>query len=113
MDLHIAEVFKRYAAEAFGLVGALLGLSFLEKLTVIAVFTALVAGAAFAVVGAPIIVHYVNPPTAIRDHVLAGCALILGLIGFLLAGAIHASAAHMRHWLPDFIRKMIEKRGGV
>ncbi len=113
MDLHIAEVFKRYAAEAFGLVGALLGLSFLEKLTIIAVLTAITAGAAFAIVGAPIIVHYASPPVAIRDHVLAGCALVLGLVGFLLAGAIHASAAHMRTWLPEFIRKLIEKRGGV
>jgi hypothetical protein len=113
MDLHIAEVFKRYAAEAFGILGALVGLSFLEKLTLLAVVTAVVAGASFAIVGAPILVHYIDPPPAIRDHVLAGCALVLGLVGFLLAGAIHASAAHARAWLPEFIRKLIEKRGGV
>jgi hypothetical protein len=113
MDLHIAEVFKRYAAEAFGILGALVGLSFLEKLTLLAVVTAVVAGASFAIVGAPILVHYIDPPHAIRDHVLAGCALVLGLVGFLLAGAIHASAAHARAWLPEFIRRLVEKRGGV
>lgn len=113
MDLHITDVFRKFGAEAFGLLGALVGLSFLEKLTLLAVVTAIVAGAAFAIAGAPIIVHYIDPPPAIRDHVLAGCALVLGLVGFLLAGAIHASAAHARTWLPEFIRKLVERRGGV
>jgi uncharacterized membrane protein YhiD involved in acid resistance len=111
MDL--TEVFRKFGAEAFGLLGALVGLSFHEKLTVFAVVTAIIAGAAVAVVGAPILTHYIDPPQAIRDHVLSACALVLGLIGFLLAGAIHASAAHARHWLPEFIRKMIERKGGV
>lgn len=112
MELHLTDVIRKYAVEAFGLLGALVALSFQEKLTALAVVTALAAGAAFAVVGAPIVVHYVDPPQAIRDHVLAACALVLGLVGFLLAGAIHASAAHMRTWLPEFVRKVIEKRGG-
>ena len=112
MDVHLTEVMRKYAVEAFGLLGALVGLSFNERLTVFAAITVLVAGGALAVVGAPILVHYIEPPQAIRDHVLALSALVLGLVGFLLAGAVHASVAHMRSWLPEFVRRMIEKRGG-
>lgn len=113
MDLHLADAFKRYAAESFGLLGALVGLSFIEKLTVLAAITALVAGGAIAVVGAPIAVHYLDPPAAIRDHVLAAGALVLGITGFLIASAIHATALHMKQWLPEFVRKLVERKGGV
>ena len=68
------------------------------------------AGFAFALVGAPIVTHYVAPPPAIRDHVTAGAALVLGICGFVIAGAIHASARQLKDWLPEFIRKLIERR---
>lgn len=113
MDLHLADAFRKYAAESFGLLGALVGLSFIEKLTVLAAITALVAGGAIAVVGAPILTHYIDPPPAIRDHVLAGSALVLGITGFLIASAIHATALHMRTWLPEFVRRFVERKGGV
>jgi len=65
------------------------------------------------VVGAPIVTHYMDPPAAIRDHVLAGSALVLGITGFLIASAIHATALHMKTWLPEFVRKLVERKGGV
>lgn len=113
MDLHLADAFRKYGAEAFGLLGALVGLSFIEKLTVLAAITALAAGGAIAVVGAPIATHYIDPPPAIRDHVLAAAALVLGITGFLIASSIHATALHMKTWFPEFVRKLIERRGGV
>jgi hypothetical protein len=113
MDMTVADFIRKYGAEAFAVLGALIGLSFIEKLTIAVAVAALVAGFAFGVVSAPIITHYANPPAAIRDYVLAGSALVMALVGFVLAGAIHASANNLRAWAPDFIRRLVEKKTGV
>jgi tellurite resistance protein TehA-like permease len=110
-EISVADALRKYG-EVFGLLGALIGLSFIERLTVLAACLALLAGFAFALVGAPIVTHYAAPPPAIRDHVTAGVALLFGITGFVLAGAIHASARQLREWLPEFIRKAIERRAG-
>jgi hypothetical protein len=111
LDLTVADVLRRYG-EAFGLLGALIGLSFIERLTVVAACLALLSGFAIALIGAPIATHYFAPPPAIRDHVTAGFALIFGISGFVLAGAIHAVARSLKDSLPAAVRKLIERRAG-
>lgn len=111
-SLGIADILRKFGLEAFSLLGALIGLSFIDRLTIVAAIVALVAGFAFAVVAAPITVYYLDPPAEIRDYVLAGTAGLFSLVGFTACGAIHASAQHMREWLPGFIRRMIERKTG-
>ena len=111
-DATVADVLRKYGAEAFSLAGALIGLSFIEKLSVLVAIIALLAGFAFGVAFAPIVAHYVDPPQAIRDYVVAGSALVLSLVGFVLAGAIHQVARHAREWLPEFVRRLIERKTG-
>jgi hypothetical protein len=112
MDTTLADFIRKYGAEAFAVLGALVGLSFIEKLTIVVAVAALCAGFAFGVVSAPIITHYADPPAQIRDYVLAGAALVMALVGFVIAGAIHASAQHMKVWAPDYIRRLIERKTG-
>lgn len=108
----VGDLLKRHGAEIFGTLGALIGLSFIEKLTLFAAFLALIAGFAFAVVGAPIVTHYIDPAQHIRDNVTAGAALVLGISGFVIAGAVHATASNMRTWLPGFLRRFVERKTG-
>jgi hypothetical protein len=111
-DLTIADVIKKHGLEAFSLLGALIGLSFIEKLTLLAAGVALIAGFAFGVVTAPIAAHYIDPPAEIRDYVLAAMAGLLSLVGFVMCGAIVATAQHFRVWLPEFVRKFVERKTG-
>lgn len=100
----------KYGSEILGLAGALVSLSFIEKLTILGALVAVIAGVGCAVVGAPILTHYTSPPTGIRDHVSAGYGFVLGVSGFMLAGAVYASAKAVREWLPESIKKYIERR---
>lgn len=100
----------KYGTEIFGLAGALVSLSFIEKLTILGAVLAVISGVGCSVVGAPILTHYLNPPPTIRDHVNAGFGLILGVSGFMLAGAVHASAKAVRDWLPESIKRYIDRR---
>lgn len=111
-DLTFAEILRKYGAEAFSLAGALVGLSFIERLSVFVAGVALLAGFAFGVVGAPIFVHYMEPPPAIRDYVLAASALVLSIVGFVLAGTLHAVALKLKEWVPDFLRRLVERKTG-
>jgi hypothetical protein len=108
----LGDVLRKYGPEAFGTLGALLGLSFIEKLTIFAAIIALLAGMSFAIVGAPIITHYIEPPEAIRYHVAGGAGLVLGLSGFFLAGAIAKSASSLRETLPEVIKKWLDRKAG-
>jgi tellurite resistance protein TehA-like permease len=112
MDVTFAELFKRYGLVLFSAVGALIGVSFVERLTVVAAGIGFLASFAFAVVAAPIVVYYVDPPLPIRDHVLAGLAGLFGLVGFMLCGTVFATVQHARSWVPEFVRKLIERRWG-
>lgn len=100
----------KYGAEIFGLLGALISLSFIEKLTVLGALIAIVSGVSSAVIAAPILTHYMAPPDGIRDQVNAGFGLIVGISGFMLAGAVHASARAMRDWLPESVKKYLERK---
>jgi hypothetical protein len=111
-SLTIADVIRKYGLEAFSVLGALIGLSFIERLTLVAAGVAFAAGFGFAVVSAPIAVHYIAPPAEIRDYVLAGFAGLFSLVGFVVCGAIYASAQHLKTWLPEFVRKAIERKAG-
>lgn len=102
----------RYGSEIFGLLGALVSLSFLEKVTVVGALIAIASGVSSAVVGAPILTHYMAPPEGIKDHVNAGFGLVLGISGFMLAGAVYASARAMRDWLPESVKKYLERKVG-
>ena len=111
-EITVADVLRKYGAEAFSMLGALIGLSFVEKLTIITAAVALLAGLAFGVLGAPIVAHYIDPPAAIRDYVVAGCALVLAIVGFVLAGTVHAVARSVKDWAPEFVRKLIDRKAG-
>lgn len=102
----------KYGSELFGLLGALLSLSFIEKLTVLGACLAVASGVSSAVVGAPIMTYYVAPSDGIRDHVNALFGLVLGISGFMLSGAVYACAKAMRDWLPEFVKKFLERKGG-
>lgn len=108
----LGEVLRKYGPEAFGTLGALLGLSFIEKLTIVAAIVALACGVAFAVVGAPIITHYIDPPEAIKYHVAGGAGLLLGISGFFLAGAVAKTAESLRTSLPESLRKLLDRKAG-
>lgn len=111
-SITLADVVRKYGLEAFSVLGALVGLSFIERLTVVAAGVAFAAGFGFAVVLAPIAAHYVGPPAEIRDYVLAGFAGLFSLIGFVLCGAIYSTAQHVKTWLPEFARKLLERKTG-
>lgn len=108
----LGEVLRKYGPEVFGTLGALIGLSFIEKLTVVVAAMAMLAGIAFAIVGAPIMVHYMDPPSQIRDHVVAGAAIVMGIGGFFIAGAISLSAQRLKEHLPDTLKKMLDRKIG-
>lgn len=111
-EITLADIIRKYGLAAFSTLGALVGLSFVEKLTIVAAVIAFAASLGFAVVMAPIAVHYIAPPAAIRDHVIAAVAGLFGLVGFVICGAIHSTAQHVRAWLPEAVRRFIEKRAG-
>ena len=108
----LGDVLRKFGPEAFGTLGALVGLSFIEKLTILAALVALACGIGFAVVGAPIITHYIDPPEEIRYHVAGGAGLLLGISGFFLAGAVAKTAESLRHTLPEVLKKFLERKAG-
>lgn len=102
----------KYGSEIFGLLGALVSLSFFDKLTVLGALIAVISGVSSSIVGAPILTHYMAPPDGIRDNVNAAFGLVLGISGFALAGAIYATARAMRDWLPESMKKYLERKVG-
>ena len=112
-DFSFADVIRKYGLEAFSMLGALIGLSFIERLTPWLAALALLSGFLVGVVGAPICAHYIEPPAAIRDYVIAGCALALSIVGFVLVGTLHATALKLKEWVPDLLRKIVERKTGV
>jgi tellurite resistance protein TehA-like permease len=108
-DPLFGDLLKRYAPEAFGALGALIGLSFIERLTIISAALALLAGLAFAVIGSPIITHYIEPDENIREHVTGGLGLVLGLTGFVLAGAVVKASHALRDAAPDLMKKILRR----
>lgn len=108
----LGDVLRKFGPEAFGTLGALVGLSFIEKLTILSAIIALACGLGFAVIGAPIITHYIDPPTEIEHHVAGGAGLILGISGFFLAGAVAKTAESLRTTLPDVLKKFLDRKAG-
>ncbi len=111
-DLSFADILRKYGAELFSLGGALVGLSFVERPSPWLAALALLSGFLVGVVGGPICAHYIEPPAAIRDYVIAGCALALSIVGFVLAGTLHATALKLKEWVPELLRKIVERKTG-
>lgn len=108
----VAEFVRKYGLELFSVLGALIGVSFVERLTIVAAAVAFVAGLAFAMVTAPIATYYIDPDTAIRDYILAALAGLFSLVGFVVCSAIYATARHAKEWLPGLVRRWVERRWG-
>jgi len=106
------DLLRKYGPEALGALGALIGLSFIERLTILAAGMAFLSGLVFAIVGAPILTHYIEPPDEIRYHVAGGLGLVLGLTGFILAGAVVRAAHSLRDSAPDLVAKVIKRITG-
>lgn len=103
----------KYSSEIFGLIGSLLSLSFAEKLTLLGAVIGLAAGLSCAAIAAPIMTHIIGPPDGIRDYVNAGFGWLFGISGLGIAAAIYAVARTLRDWLPESVKKFLNRKAGL
>jgi hypothetical protein len=97
---------SEYQHEIASLAGALLSLSFVEKLTIVSAIGTVSAGVASAFFFAPPIAEFLHW----SERGVAALGFVMGVAGFGIAAAIHQSAAAMKSWLPETLRRAVDKR---
>lgn len=108
-----ADMLDKYSSEIFGLIGSLLSLSFAERVTVLSAVIGLTAGLSCAAIVAPIMTHIISPPDGIRDYVNAGFGWMFGISGLGIAAAVYAVARTLRDWIPDAVKKFLDRKAGL
>jgi len=107
---------REWGSSIAGLVGAVVSLSFWDKVTLVVALGALSCGAVTAYFATPIVVHYIDPPEGIRESVSGITGLLFGVTGFLLLAGVHAAVRRVKDdlpaMLPDIIKRYLERKAG-
>lgn len=96
------------AAEIAGVIGGLLSLSFIERLTLVVALTALVCAIASAYYFTPVILELTGWPKSWAGPV----GFVLGVTGFVLVSGIHTVAHTIKDWLPGVVRRFLDRKAG-